>query len=610
VTEQPASKDYRSFAANVFGSVAFKMLEWLTPGAIEEMSKKARPFQSSPDDADRSGRVPEQNEVERKSESRTPVPKQRPGDTRSALPAEPNDQWKRRGSADLYGKGGRDKSQKPEGYAKEDTLPRETTPVPAQRRNSNAKVRTPAGPKPKRQLSIDPFASDPLVDDPFAGLLRSPRANSGAADRNTRGIKTTNSTLSRPISQLSSAGYFDDVTLERMPPPKTVDFKLKVNRTQLDGARSTESSSPHEAVASDGSSARSCSHSSTQEGDAGSEAEEDNLYPQALSRLNADIVDFICDVIQKDGTAEKHMFEPQTIVKFHTRFDVQGKPLKRKSHGGRGVSANVRLEWKLFAEQTLFYVLSDPQRLIQSFSAKGQLYDSLTLWYCMLRMTRIAPSLVFQSLWMAASSLFAPPKSLQALRSPTAKLFPKREKSLSNAEAGRLLSICLHALVAAAPMLTDAMQISDMSRIRSHGLSLAGSGSLAQQPAELCLQYEDAFTDELALRLARRLFAALVARRCYDEMGESNGVSGHSKEEADVLTPLFSQLDFLNTDAAYIFNFSFSDRAVHEQRVPILLLDWARAVLLRDWDGSPEVPGDGSFGGALALIDSICKCFC
>jgi hypothetical protein len=221
-------------------------------------------------------------------------------------------------------------------------------------------------------------------------------------------------------------------------------------------------------------------------------------------------------------------------------------------------------------------------------------------------MTRVAPNLVFHSLWMAAASLFAPPKDLQTLRSPTAKAFPKSEPSLSNLEAGRLMSICLHALIAAAPLVADSRQLYDMSRIRSHGLSLAGSGAVARQPAELCLQYEDAFTDSMALRLARRLFAAITTRRHFDALSESNmGPDEHS--EQGVLAPLFSQLDFLNMDAVYVLDFSFPDRALHETRVPILLLDWARAVMLNDWNGSPEVPGDGPFGGALALIEAICK---
>jgi hypothetical protein len=108
------------------------------------------------------------------------------------------------------------------------------------------------------------------------------------------------------------------------------------------------------------------------------------------------------------------------------------------------------------------------------------------------------------------------------------------------------------------------------------------------------------------MRLARRVFAGIATRRCFDEMQDVNS-KGESGQDTDVLAPLFAQLDFLNVDAVYILNFSFSARAVHETRVPTLLLDWARAVMLNDWDGSPEVPGDGPFGGALALIRAMRK---
>ncbi|KAK0640927.1 hypothetical protein B0T16DRAFT_357198 [Cercophora newfieldiana] len=599
VTEQPTSKDYRSFAANVFGTVAFKMLEWLTPAAIEEMSKKARLFQGNPDGAD-SG----DNHNPRSENDTTPS---RPSSRRNI--SQPlggsGGESKQQAALEQNGKPVRERAERTGRDTKLDAQQREPATVPTQRRNSNAKVRTTSGPKPKRPLAVEPFNPDSLADDPFSGLLRSPRANGGPQDRSTRGIKTTNSTLPRPISQLSSAGYFDDVSLEKMPPLKTVDFKLKVGRTQLDGARSTGSTSPSDAEASGVASERSYSNSSDQAASGDSESDDDVFYPQALPKLDTDVVDFICDTIQADGTAEQHMLEPPTIKKFYIR-DSQGKPLKRRSHAARTSPTNLKLEWKLFAEQTLFYVLSDPDLAVRSFCANGQLYDSQTLWYCMLRMTRIAPSLVFDSLWVAAASLFFPPKPLQRLRSPTSKLFPKYERPLTNAEAGRLLSICLHALVAAAPLVKDSRQLSEMSRIRSHGLALGGSGSAAQQPTALCLQYEDAFTDELAIRLARRLFAAITTRRYFDEVVEVNSTDTDMKE-ADVLTPLFSQLDLPSIDCVYILNFSINDRAVHEHRVPILLLDWARAIMLHDWDGSPEVPGDGAFGGALALMEAIYK---
>ncbi|KAK3394902.1 hypothetical protein B0H63DRAFT_556045 [Podospora didyma] len=612
ITEEPVSKDYRSFAANVFGTVAFKMLEWLTPSAMEDLHMQAQAFQTKPAD-----QAPDVASSNSNSKSGTNTTSSRPKTVQESpvLSADPSGNPTKSQKISRHGNNGKEIRDRIDQSDKEARLEQQQQPQPQphreplpaprsgpQRRNSNAKVRTP---KPKRQLSIDPFASDPSSDDPFAGLLISPRTNGGPTDRSARGLKSTSSALSRPISQLSSAGFFDDVTLEKMPAPKLVDFKLKPGRGQLDGARNSETSNQDDSAASGVPSNRSASNSSAQGLDPESESEDDSLLPQTLSRLNAEVVDFICDIIQEDGTAEKHMLEPPLITRFHTRFSGQPKPLKRRPRSSRTYPSDVRLEWKLFVEQTLFYVLSDPQLAVQSFSTQGQLYDSQTLWYCMLRMTRIAPSLVFHSLWMAAASLFAPPKTLQSLRSPTGKLFPKHETPLSNAEAGRLMSICLHALVAAAPV-TDSQELSDMSRIRSHGLSLAGSGSVAQQPVALCLQYEDAFADDLALRLARRLFAAITTRRYYDEINNSNLISDEDKEP-DVLTPLFSQLDFLNMDAVYILNFSFLDRALHEARVPTLLLDWARAVMLRDWGGNPEVPGDGSFGGALALIQAMYK---
>ncbi|KAK3998295.1 ubiquitin-protein ligase E3A [Cladorrhinum sp. PSN332] len=585
VYEEPVSRDHRSFAANVFGTVAFKMLEWLTPAALEDMSQRAKNFRGETDPI-KAHEEPEQTEAKQQDSERCQAGGQdgQPG----ARPVQ---------------------SEKDMRDDKEDQPQRET-PAAArtttQRRNSNAKVRTSNGSKPKRQMSIDPYPQDSLADDPYSGLLKSPRGNAGPTDKGPRALKATTSSLARPISQLSSIGYFDEVSLEKMPSLKAVDLKSRAVRGQLDGTRSADSGSASEnGVVSGVSSDISVSNGSTGAANPDSELEYEGVLPQTISKLKPEIVDLFCDVMQEDGTAEEHVLEPATVTKFHTRKSAQGKLPKRRRRSAQPPSSpNLRLEWKLFVEQSLFYVLSDPGLLVQSFTEEGHLYDSQTLWYCMLRMTRVAPSLVFHSLWMAAGSLFAPPKSLLAPRSPTAKLF-RNGKSLSNHEAGCLMSICLHALIAAAPLVTDSRQLYDMSRIRSHGLSLAGSGSVAQQPVDLCLQYEDAFTDPFALRLARRLFTALTTRRYFDELNQANNPD--EDQESDVLMPLFSQLDFLSMEAVYVLDFTFPDRALHETRVPILLLDWARAVMMTSWDGCPEVPGDGPFGGALTMIEAMYK---
>ena len=601
IVEKSAGKDYRSFAANMFGTVAFKMLEWLTPNSIEDMSANARELQG-----DLKPQAPKDKPVKERSESSPGSA--RPTPTDSDLDEQLHKEIRDRGngstetSREVNGSAhtGHEGTQgTEEGILNGHRVPSAPRPG-SQRRNSNARVRTSSTNKHKR-LSAD-IPQDATPDDALSAF-KSPR-------KAPKPPKSTGPTLTRPISQLSSAGYFDAVSLEKMPPPKHIEAKPKLGRGQIDGAQSGDGDSLRQMRSNTSlQSSEDQNEDDTPEGlDSDLESSYDSLLPQALSRLNADVVDFVCDVLQEDQTCETHLFEPKTVSKLHSGTSNQHKSMRRKSKAKLVSSLDLRSEWRLFVEQSLFYVLSDPHTLLRSFTKKGQLYDSQTLWYCMLRMTRVAPTLVFHSLWLAAASLFAPPKTVQSLRSPTARLFPKQEKVLSNAEAGVVMSICLHALVAAAPKVVDVRQLYDMSRIRSHGLSLSGSGAVARQPTELCLQYDDAFSNDLTMRLARRLFAAVTTRRYYDGMIEHELDSDvDASEQADVLAPLFSQLDFLNMDAVYILNFSFFERTLHEARVPTLLLDWARAVMLNDWDGSPEVPGDGPFGGALALIEAMCK---
>lgn len=58
VTEHPVSKDHRSFTANVFGSVAFRMLEWLTPVSLATMARNADALDlSNPKDEEETGGV-------------------------------------------------------------------------------------------------------------------------------------------------------------------------------------------------------------------------------------------------------------------------------------------------------------------------------------------------------------------------------------------------------------------------------------------------------------------------------------------------------------------------------------------------------------------------
>lgn len=596
VIERHTGKDYRSFAANMFGTVAFKMLEWLTPNALEDMHETAYDLQKDVPSEDevkplrpwRRKSSPSPKSVQRKS---IPTPAQaRVGAQGCSTIEEPSPATRQGDDCAALGSHDRVDAALTHGHQ---SLPEH---MPGNlRRNSNASVRTNSVAQPKRQLSMDAYPVDSLADEAVNGL-RSPRISGMQADKTTRTIKSTTSGLTRPISQISSANYFDESRSDKESSPQPPKDRNELERDRQDDLVELGSMATGEKDARRTPSEVSTSDVSAEMTDSDSEITYDSFLPQAIFALNLDAVDFLCDVLQDDGTRELNLLEPADVPKSLAGSPRRRSKLKRRSKSRKNAyPPSLKLEWKLFVEQSFFYTLSDPHALIRSFTRKGELVDSQTLWYCMLRMTRVAPTLVFHCLWLSSAYLFAPPKSVQSLRSPTARLFPKQELSLSNVEAGRLVSICFHALVAALPVVSEKNTIMEMSRLRSQGLSMAGRGG---QSAELCLQYDDAFDHDLATRLARRLLAALTTRRYYDHMLDQELAFGDSLGEPDTLAPLFDQLDTLSENI---------DESLHETRMSTLLLDWARAVMFQEWDGSPEVPGDGPFGGALALTDAICE---
>jgi hypothetical protein len=166
-------------------------------------------------------------------------------------------------------------------------------------------------------------------------------------------------------------------------------------------------------------------------------------------------------------------------------------------------------------------------------------------------------------------------------------------------EAGYLMSICLHALIAAAPEVSDLGILYELSRLRSNGIVLAGHGTPSRVPSSLCLEYDDTFSNSLTLRLARRVFSAIIARNCFADLANFDDQIKDNADHLNVLTPLLDQLDNLNSDA------EIAHEAPLPQSLPLLLLDWARAVLLQEWDGQAEFDPESVFAGALSLIETM-----
>ncbi|KAF4972093.1 hypothetical protein FSARC_1233 [Fusarium sarcochroum] len=554
VIEGPISKDHRSFAANLFGTVTFKMLEWLTPKGVSAMSEKISDLEvtrlrasvmdlDTPQEASSIVRKAPGSESHNASVSRSNV----------ADPTEPAD---RTSEIDV-------------------NEPSTTTKSMRTSHDSVSRQRNNATPNPRKRstdtnhLVGGKDESKSTKVSQVNGLLR---------DKSSR-PKSSRNTSGRGIPEVPlKPGFFENVSKPSAPPllPATLSptspdgaFDEPKIKPDIRNHHYKDDSRPQETVSSgEGPLADPCYSLSS-------------ALPQALSQLDVDLVDFICNVYEEDGTSETPFAAVCETNHSYPRPVGGRKVLTRRSMPPTPTS---RTQWKRFNEQTLFNVLMDPQTLVESFSHDQKLYDSQTLWYCFHRLSRVASNLVFHSLWLAAGRLFVPPQDLNTNSNAkgSGNRPQKRINQLSNIDAGYLMSICMHALVAAAPIVPDSRTLYEMSRIRSNGLTLAGGSAIARQPSSRCLDYDDAFSNDLAISSIES-----------------------ANTESDILQPLVEQLDFLSTGSASMLEFPQSDRLLHETRVPTVLLDWARTIILNEWDGRADFAMDGPFGGALSFIETL-----
>ena len=595
--EEAPTTDHRSFVQNVFGTVAFKMVEWLTPRNLEIMAKSgdincirlggdAAKYATIP----RPKETPEtENEVD--EEAKSPQLVSSPGSPTedNATRTWPSKKTSTQMSAIPTTGEIKATTGLPESNYATNNLATHTPTSNGRRRPEFIDQPNPKGilsisPKKDLPTDIQPLSRDALPLMPkrrlsHQAVVASPQLH--ASDP-------------KPVSDLKEAS---DGSPHEAKPSAPVSSK--------DGETQTSTVEPPKRLDADIVPEKEASSCPTPDS-------SNLILPQSLSRLTIEVIELICDILQTDDTAEKHFFNPQRIYEGLKRRQSNPTILKRRlsPQTRSGYPSALRDQWRSFVEQGFFDVLCKPDSLLRSFSNDDlRLFDTHTIWYLMLRMTRVVPSLVLDSLWNVAGTLFLPPEKLEPI-SDWAKESQSRKgvssKPVSNFDAAQIVTICLHALVAVAPLVTDARQLANISRIRSSGLTRAGRNSSSSEPTELCLQYEDAFSDELALRLARRVFAAIPTRLRYGELLE-HSIRSEEKREPNILDTFLTSLKSLDLGTPPILSFPDNEREFHKKRVPFLILDWARTVMLQDWNGAAEVSSEGSLGGALAMIAAICE---
>ncbi|KAF5237073.1 hypothetical protein FANTH_11060 [Fusarium anthophilum] len=554
VIEAPMSKDHRSFAANLFGTVTFKMLEWLTPRSVAAMVTKINNLDSAVDldhteDPASSARTTAGSDIQ----STAPDESDTTASTTVAVQPHVTDK-------------------------------NETSFMPKPPKPSNGSLSKPRkNPAPKhRRRSTD--SNNAAKSGDKIKSTKPSQVNGTLHEKSVR-PRHNKSLSGRGIPEMPlKPGFFENVTKPSAQPLSPTSPPTLAHVEPFDEIRSKDDANCGHPRINHSQQTRNLD---TALPDISSHSLE-NILPQALSQLDVNLVDFICDIYEEDGTAQSVIVSASDATHPYPRPENQRKPLRRLSMSRTTRSIK---QWQRFNDQTLFNVLMDPQVVVQSFTHDRKLYDSQTL-----------------CLWLAAGRLFVPPQDSRShnfIKDKDSRS-QKHKGSLSNVDAGYLMSICMHALVAAAPAVQDSRTLYEMSRVRSNGLTLAGRSAMARQSSSRCLDYDDAFSNDLAIRLARRLFCAITARRHFsNKMDNAGPLNETENNNVDILQPLVDQLDFLCTGSATILEFPQSERLLHETRVPTVLLDWARTILLNEWDGRADFTMDGPFGGALSFIQTL-----
>ncbi|KFY05566.1 hypothetical protein V492_08444, partial [Pseudogymnoascus sp. VKM F-4246] len=593
--QQSVKIDPRSFVQNVFNTDAMKMLEWLTPnnfGSLASSLTGVKKFLSSdlaPNPTD-TAPVASHGEAELKRDGQPTLPTLQEGDVLGTLPTSESIPYKSKSgvSSTATSDGtSMDRQSSHNRHRRRSDLA--TSPPPPAFKPLNSAVlpevrRRDSG---EHDKSVKLHRGSSFSDDGMPQRRRSTDSHGSIPPKKTRiglspSIKATPNFASQETSLPTSRG--SDLASSKAPSVASM-VGLGLGDDLAKGAATISASEK------------------SRRGPQLSESEkpkEENL-PQSLSTLTVESIELMCNILMADSIIDFQKGGISSMDEARLLKNAISLPpklkIKRQPNTAKG--------WKTFAEQSLFYVFSDRKALIESFSTEaGVLWDSRTLTYCLARISRVAFDVLFDGLWSVAADLFDMPRQLsdiQDVSKPQLGGDCPSGSPTTKEEASKIMIICLHALVAAAPYSHNLFVTRPASLSRGRGLSYTRHYPYA---SDYALKLDDVLSNELALRLARRLFSAISARRRFQELERlNNWESAGPAQYTDILDDVLESLE--SFDIERLPPSPNSQRLPDETRSATILIDWARTVILQDWKPTAIVPADGAFGGALALIKAI-----
>ncbi|XHG08337.1 hypothetical protein AWENTII_011442 [Aspergillus wentii] len=292
-----------------------------------------------------------------------------------------------------------------------------------------------------------------------------------------------------------------------------------------------------------------------------------------------------------------------------------------------------------FVAQTVFYTLGSAKQVLHSFRKETQdpvetkqkatntSLDFQQLQSSLRRLFTICPwDIALHSLWSSLEKLFVPPKELstsgrQSRRSSTnstmgvsvsAPIVTRRASDSGNehvtdSNAADIATVTLLALISAIPQI-DAQTWRGIIQMRGIGAvtSNAEIQKLPTSSARLIVEVTDKLEHELALRLMNRLVRALTARVVFHEISKTRQPYTHEsikQNKTSVLDLLVNNLSKYHGSSAAEVDAS----TPQSPGAPALIAEWIRTLLLREWDGNPEISRSSAVGGAVQILSSLYK---
>lgn len=352
---------------------------------------------------------------------------------------------------------------------------------------------------------------------------------------------------------------------------------------------------------------------------------------QSLSHLSKDIIDGLGQMMFDTDEDVEHWKDEIAAMETLGKFELCD--WKFSSQSQQQVFA--------FVSQSMFYVLSSPDQLHQSFQigdkerGEGRSTRSIPT----LDMEQLDNSfrslyllcpwpVAMHNLWIALERLFIPPPELSSSMRHNRRTAKSRTSDsgtscisqpdtsttgyISDEGAASILTITLFALVNSVPRLKPTTW-QTIRQIRASGTALpdADIRKLPHATAKLLVDVTDKFEHELALRLVNRLVRAIAARLAFHEISKARSLriqdpemQGNTSTMDLILENLRRYHTLSESNPHHCVNFSDPHGA---PSASALAVEWLRTLLLKEWDGKPETTKSGPVGGAIQILASMYK---